>query len=238
MKKILLLLAGIGMTGISAMSQDIQMYMGDELIDAGRHVFNDIDVTEQDDLFYVEMNPHLSLLCAQDVNNVKVNADCKSGINIQLCTDPDTKDGNAGTCEMGKNVTKSGIKLYANEKLPLDFEITNYFEEVPEAVVTDITVEVEGVPATKKVYTIVMNDKNEGGVNVIAQDRTAFATPNAIYYSVSGNTAVSVYDMNGRRVLSSNVAGSGSIDLSNLAGGMYIYRFNGASNISGKVLVK
>ena len=53
------------------------------------------------------MNPHINIISDVAANDIILIAECTSGQNIQLCA--------GGTCEMGKEITKTGVTLEAGK---------------------------------------------------------------------------------------------------------------------------
>lgn len=227
MKKFLLTAAAlIAAAGMNA-ATGIQMYMGETPIAPGTYVCNDIVIDPDDGVI---IDPKLSVVSAEDVFGVTITAECISGQNIQMCC--------GGNCEVKPKVVKSDLELEAGKPLDLAFEYMDFDifneEDVPEKITTNITVELDG---EQDLYTIVMNDKGSG-IAVVSQDRNVYATPDGLVYNVSGNCDVTVYDINGHKVLDTVVKGAGNISFGDLAKGIYLYRVNGSANLSGKVLVK
>lgn len=227
MKNFLLTAAAlIAAAGMNA-ATGIQMYMGESPVAPGTYVCNDIVIDPDDGVI---IDPKLSVVSAEDVFDVTITAECTSGQKIQMCC--------GGQCEIAPKVVKSGLELEAGVAMKLDFEYKDYDifkeEDVPEKITTNITVELDG---EQDLYTIVMNDKGSG-IAVVAQDKNVYATPDGLVYNVSGNCDVTVYDINGHKVLDTVVKGAGTLYFGDLGKGIYLYRINGSANVSGKVMVK
>lgn len=228
MKKALLTFAALmAAAGMYAQS-GIQLYMeGAPLTPGSTYTYNNVTV---DDFLGVVIDPGLYLLSSENKEGVSVLAENTTGQTIQMCC--------GGACQSGEFVEKNDLTVTANTQFPLQFEYinSNIFnkEEVPENITTNITVLWDEY---EEIYTIVLND-NGNGVSVVRQDKDVYVDNNEIVYSLSENTAVTIYDSNGRAVMQTEVAGSGKLNLDNLAGGMYIYCFSGKNTISGKLIVK
>lgn len=231
MKKLLLLMAGVAAaSGLQA--GELNMYMGQQLLENSKtYYFNDIEVSDEGGYFEVKMDPKLSIVADETTYDVKIVATCTSGQEIQMCA--------GGACENGTSVTKEGLILKAGKAVDLMFEYLGEAEtqeQIPTCITTDFTLEEVGVATSKKTYTVVMNDPN-GAVSVIAQDKQVVLMNNTLVYSLSGDATVELYDINGRKVLSSQVNGSGNLNLGTLAKGLFIYRFAGCSKAIGKILL-
>lgn len=240
MKKALLLIAAAMTAG--SMMANVDMYIGGkadpgqdisggELLTPGSsYVWNEAEFEDWGSYGGQYKYDPAMYLMSDASTTVTVVAKCTTGQDIGLCC--------GGACENKPMVTKENVPMTANKPLLLQFDymqnVSSPDEKPDQDVTTEISVTANGGSA--QVYTIIFN--HDDGVRAIERDRTAYATSRSIVYSVSGNSMVNVYDMNGRQVLGARVNGSGVIDLSSLAKGIYTYRINGAANNSGKVLVR
>lgn len=95
-------------------------------------------------------------------------------------------------------------------------------------------------PNNKIVLTITFSTRSAeevGGVDNVAVngEYVRLESGNSLSYNVNGNGRLEVYSILGTRLVDRAVSGNGSLDLSGLGRGVYIYR---AGRISGKIVVK
>ncbi len=228
MKKSLLLIGGLMTSAV--MMADINLYMGSQELTPGqKYWYNEMNVSDEGNYVDVKIDPSMSIKADKLTFDVQVTAECTSGQQIQMCC--------GSECVMGEKVVKSGIKLSADNAMPLDFEFAGEFDsanDIPKGITTDFTVEELGVESSKKTYTLILNDA-DGSVEVIERDSDVMVIGDALSYNLSEPTRIAIYSLDGSRIIDRTVNGAGSIDLSSLGKGIYVYRLSGASNISGKI---
>lgn len=83
-------------------------------------------------------------------------------------------------------------------------------------------------------FVIEVDTEAAGVGNVDAASQVSFAN-NVVSYSLSAPSELAVYSITGSKVLSHTVSGTGSVDLSHLSRGVYIYTLAGKTS---RVLVK
>lgn len=103
-----------------------------------------------------------------------------------------------------------------------------------------LTVYEENAPEDKVTVTInfLVKPAEEVGAldNVAANgEYVRLESGNTLSYNLNGNTHIEVYSILGTRMIDRHVSGHGSLSLSGLGRGVYIYR---AGKLSGKVVVK
>lgn len=216
MKKSLLIASALMLAG-SAYAET-SLYMGETKMEAGKTYT--CPVTEYMLGGYC-MDPDLSV--QSDVDATFTFAyKCTTGQELQFC--------GPGQCQTFKESSYSGT-VEAGKKWRAQLEYIDSRAKDPESVAKDINVE---LTLDTNSYTLIMNS-SEGKVTMIQKDRNVAFSNNALVFNLSGAANATVYDMQGRKVLSTIVSGNGSLDLNTLGRGAYIYRIG---NISGKVLVK
>ena len=87
---------------------------------------------------------------------------------------------------------------------------------------------------TTKTFTIVVNPSS-GTATIVADDAAFRAVSGGIQYTVGAPTAAALYSITGKKVLSANINGNGTLSTANLPAGIYIYTLNGKS---GKIVLK
>lgn len=228
MKKFYLtLLAGLLTFGASA--RELKFYNGDQVIENGSTItFENITVDDHGDWFEVEMKPDLYLSSDIYSKTVNITAECVSGQTIQMCA--------GGNCLRGTTVAKTGVTLQTNQKLELKFDYVSDFDagEAIPTVTTVITAVDTKYPATEKSFTIIMG-QNVASVDVIENNSDITLTPAGIVYTLTTPTDFAIYNITGKQVVATQLNGTGLVETSNLAKGIYIYR---AGAVSGKFIVK
>lgn len=231
MKKTLLILSALAAS--MAANAELNLYMGSqELVASQQYWFNDMTVNDEGNYVEMKIDPKLSVRADKLTFDVQVTAECTSGQQIQMCC--------GGACEKNTKVVKSGLKVDANGSLNLDFEFTGEFDnasQIPEGITTDITIEELGVPESKKTYTLILNDK-QGGMEIVAADNNVTFSGKTLNYNVSGPSSLTICACDGSAALSTEINGNGSVDLSNMQRGIYIYRIAGSADAAGKVYIK
>lgn len=227
MKKLYLTLLA-ALVALGAGARELTFYYGDTPIADGSTItFNDIKVVDEGSYFEVEMAPDLYISSDIYTQTVEITAECTSGQTIQMCA--------GGSCSRGTSVTKSKVLLQTKQKLSLQFDYINEFdagEEIP-TVTTVITAFDTKYPATKKSFTIIMG-KN-ASVSDIATGNVVSYTPDGLAYAFAADSDMAIFDITGKQIYSARLSGSGVVDTSNLAKGLYLYRAGAAS---GKFIVK
>lgn len=93
------------------------------------------------------------------------------------------------------------------------------------------------MPESKKTYTLILNDK-QGGMEIVAADNNVTFGGKTLNYNVSGPSSLTICACDGSAALSTEINGNGSVDLSNMQRGIYIYRIAGSADAAGKVYIK
>ena len=228
MKKFLLIMSA-GLMATSLYAGDIRLYSGETLLEPGKHIFNEMTITDLGAGVMVTIDPDLSIKADSRTYDVQVTAKCTTGQNIQMCA--------GGQCERKPEVVKTGLLLNADTPLPLEFEFMETFDsalDIPKDITTELTIEELGVPSSKKLYTILMNTQT-GAVEVINHDSEINYMNGALNYNLSGAATINVYDVNGRLVKSAEAQGNGTLPLSDLGKGIYLYSISGSP--SGKIIL-
>lgn len=229
MKKILLIGISAFMVLAGQSKSLVDVYQESTLWNPGEHVFNDIKIVDEGGYFSVTMDPQLSIVVEEYNAEASVSAKCLSGQKIQMCA--------GGICEIGTEVTKI-VPMVPGVKVPLMLEYMGSFdtkEEIP----TDVKIELqvnENLTNCIDVYTILMNSA-EGSVKVLKGSDGVYFDGKVLNYSVPQNGKITIYDINGRSVMSVAVDGNGTIDLSGLAKGIYSYVVNAGSRVTGKIIL-
>lgn len=230
MKKLLLLAAAL--ISLSAQARELTFYLGETAIKPGEKVeFTGVTLEQAGTGFDVVMAPELYLHSDIVTSNVTIKAECTSGQSIQMCA--------GGNCMAGTTVTKTGVRIASDQKLPLEFEYMDYVaseKDVPEVITTFTAVDPK-YPDTQ--VTMVVEMKHNAGVGSVSVSVSEVTvTKGAINYKVDSPSVLSIVDITGRTVMRRDIADEGSVDTTSLPCGLYIYRLTGAATRSGKFQIR
>jgi hypothetical protein len=84
-----------------------------------------------------------------------------------------------------------------------------------------------------------VDPEKAAGINGVGSKKTVSFANNTLTFNIASAATVSLYSVTGSEVLKKDISTAGSISLSTLPKGVYIYKVNGASKTyTGKVVVK
>ncbi len=84
-----------------------------------------------------------------------------------------------------------------------------------------------------------VDPEKAAGINSVGSKKTVSFANNTLTFNIASAATVSLYSVTGTEVLKKDISTAGSISLSTLPKGVYIYKVNGASKTyTGKVVVK
>lgn len=84
-----------------------------------------------------------------------------------------------------------------------------------------------------------VDPEKAAGINGVDSKKTVSFANNTLTFNIASAATVSLYSVTGSEVLKKDISTAGSISLSTLPKGVYIYKVNGASKTyTGKVVVK
>jgi hypothetical protein len=84
-----------------------------------------------------------------------------------------------------------------------------------------------------------VDPEKAAGINGVGSKKTVSCANNTLTFNIASAATVSLYSVTGSEVLKKDISTAGSISLSTLPKGVYIYKVNGASKTyTGKVVVK
>lgn len=225
MKKLLLSLACIA-SFCSANAFELSFWLGDQKIAPGQTVtFSDITVNDSEGYLEVAMKPELYLMSDTYTGDVKITATCTSGQSIGLCA--------GGQCIGGEKVVKNDVIIGTDEKLNLGFDYIGEFDLDEEIPVVETLFEAEDVTVkNSKVQFVIQMGKDLAGVTAIELNDDLLPVDGGIAYKADAECELTLTNLAGVCVFSSNVYGEGIVDLSH---GLYVYRFG---DRTGKIYVK
>ena len=102
-----------------------------------------------------------------------------------------------------------------------------------------LTVEAGSEKLSFVLYLICDPDNKLASVNGVSADNAVSATAEGISYNLKESGILNVYSANGAAVMHENVEGNGTVSLSNLSAGVYVYSLKAdGKHYTGKVAVK
>lgn len=133
---------------------------------------------------------------------------------VQFC-------GLTGACDILRpTVTKSNTYA-AGAKFPLSIDIVESPAMIPEAIETKIEI-TDGVQTIKLTVNFTTE---QAGINAPATAaNTVKFIGRTLHYSLESATSITLYNISGRPVISRSLSGTGSLNLSNIPAGVYVYR--------------
>ena len=215
---------------LTAQARELTFWIGDQKITPGSTL--ESNKYELIGGLMLQMDPQLYISSDIYTSKATITANCTSGQSIQMCC--------KGSCESGKTVTKEGVKIQTNEKLPLEFE---YFEQTPfsgelPTIVTEFTAQ-DGTYENTRISFILYMGKEGCYAKAVEADNPIMLVPGGIAYNLPEGGTVELFSITGSSVLKAAVHGIGLLDTSSLGRGVYVYSVSAPSlSRTGKVVVK
>ncbi len=227
MKKFYIFLCAAAL-GLTATARELTFYYGDKVIAPGETVyFNDLKVEDYGNFKEVAYEPQLFITTDIFTNKLIVVAECTTGQQIQMCA--------GGLCSMGEKVEKKDITVSPNTKLPLQFDCYLELEadETAPTISTTFTAQDGTYAETLKSFVLVMGEN--ASVTLIEIDNQLKYTAAGLEYNISAPTAFALYTIDGRKVLSAELQGTGTLSTSGLQAGIYVYSLG---NKTAKIFIQ
>lgn len=171
-------------------------------------------------------DPAIEVLCNKNLT-LTVTANAPAGNKIQFC-------GITGNCAMLSGTPETRSNSYKEgDKVPMRLDINPGFIVEPVDATLKIT---DGTETVNITVTFVAESQEElkianvaaGGINLSLKGRTLnFNTDSAI--------DLTLYTISGQSAISRRISGHGSVNLTNLPSGVYIYR---AGKKTGKFILR
>ena len=184
---------------------------------------------------YIEykVDPEIHIVSDENVN---VSVRVISNVDMYFCAFD-------GLClAPGKDLLKSNFLLEENKPANL---LLDWMEETYDG--SDIDIPLIKMTITAWDYdnpdnTITLNVQM-GGFNtpvekVVSQGNNITLSGKNLNYNFSSSAVVNIYSLSGKTVLNKKISGAGSINLSNLPSGVYLYRVEGKNGKTGKFVIK
>lgn len=236
MKKLLLLFASSALC-LCAQAKELTFWDGDKKIEPNAEItYGGYELTDMGGGFSeLKYAPDLYISSDLFTSTLNVTVTCLSGHNLQICC-----GGQCIAATPDKPGEKTNLKVQSNQKLPLDFDYVQFPYTGGEMPVVKAKIEAQDGKneATHIAFTITMDPKT-GAVKSVETVQPVSVANGRLEYSLPGNGTIELFAITGRSVLKANVHGSGTVDTSDLARGVYVYTLTTASgNRSGKFIVK
>lgn len=171
-------------------------------------------------------NPSLVVTCHKNLT-LSVTANAPAGNKIQFC-------GISGVCSMlaGEPITRTN-KYAAGDKVDMKLDIED--GEIVEPV--DMTVNItDGAETVNITVTFVNIPQEELSIKNLGAKGTKISTSGrTLNFSSDSAVNLTLYSISGQSAFSRRISGNGSINLSQLPAGVYIYR---AGTKTGKIILR
>lgn len=221
MKKFYMLMLGVGIA-LTVQAQRVKFYYdGAEVTQGSTLVSNEVI----DDGFSYTFKPAVTLQASSN-SQVVVKVECTTGQDVGLCF--------GSLClAPAPTLTSNPFQMAANTPYPLEYDY-EAFEPINVEVTSNI--EVRDYVTDAVLNNIIISYKpNGGGVSIASAENEISYDGSALNYNVGEAKALVVSNVQGQMVVDAVVSGTGSIDVSTLAKGMYVYRLG---KTGGKLIVK
>ena len=225
MKKFFTLIAAAA-AAMSMSAANFALYFEDEKCTDGATYTSPLMMTDQYEykgVIYTEWKQDSRIFIHGDVGtnvSVEVTPDAK----VQFCA----IDGLCVMVEAGETRTKTGALKSAVNDAMIDKLFETEGDENPSDVVEPATVVVtawdNADPSTKVTVTVVMSNETAGIDNAVAEKEFIKVAPgNILKYNVNKPSTLTIFSITGQIAARYQIANSGSLNVSNLGKGMYIY---------------
>lgn len=229
MKKTALLIAALAMCSAIQAREFTFKFNGQTVEDGATLYFNDPEEVFTGAEYEVLYAPSITVQSDGLTQTAKMTVTSVSGQTVSCCA--------GGNCVRGTNIVKDLPRISANQAVPLELEYSTVVASLADVPQVEVKVEIVDtkVAGSNKSFTIFFN-KDEASVgNVMADGSTVTFSNNTLSYTVSEAARLTVCTTAGVIAYSAEVKGAGSIDLSQLPAGIYVYTL---ANQSGKIQVK
>lgn len=195
----------------------------------GTQTLKDGDVIEcgyEEGMFGMTWDPAIEVLCNKNLT-LTVTANAPAGNKIQFC-------GITGNCAMLSGTPETRSNSYKEgDKVPMRLDINPGFIVEPVDATLKIT---DGTETVNITVTFVAESQEElkianvaaGGINLSLKGRT-------LNFNTDSATDLTLYTISGQSAISRRISGHGSVNLTNLPSGVYIYR---AGKKTGKFILR
>ena len=236
MKKLLLIATLLGGATLIGNAQTISfLYQGKTLENGASVVYNGFTTeTYGDTSGYIEYKLDPEIFITTD-ENVNVSVKVESNVSVQFCAFD-------GMCTMGTKLTKSNFLLEENkpENLLLDWVGETYDGSDIDLPLINMTITAWDMdnPSNQTVIYVTMGGFNTPVESITSDKNGVKVAGKTLTYELSSAANISIYSLSGKTIVSKTVNGKGTINLSNLTSGVYVYRVEGKNGKTGKFIIK
>lgn len=173
-----------------------------------------------------DWDPELTIH-ANKAGNYTVSATASESGIVQFC-------GFTGQCSILKpSVSRSGA-IAAGQDMNMQLDIKGMYELLEKPVALEVTV-TDGSETIKFTVNFV-NVEHQAGLSAPSKAAGSLRfSGRTLNFSVENAATFTLYNISGRQVMSRALAGTGSVNLSAIPAGVYVYRCGTAT---GKVIIK
>ena len=195
----------------------------------GTRTLKDGDVIEcgyEESLFGWEWNPAIDVICNKNLT-LTVTANAPAGSGIQFC-------GITGSCKRldGNPETRSNTYTEGT-KVPMQLDILGGNVVAPVDATLKIT---DGTETVNITITFVPDAQEELSIaNVAAEGVNIALKGRTLNFNTDSTVDLTLYTISGQSAISRRISGHGSLSLTNLPSGVYIYR---AGKKTGKFILR
>ncbi|MDE6513578.1 MAG: T9SS type A sorting domain-containing protein [Muribaculaceae bacterium] len=150
----------------------------------------------------------------------------ESGV-VQFC-------GFTGQCTILKPSASRSASISAGQEVPMQLDIKGAFELLSKPVSLEVTV-TDGSETVKFTVNFVNEDRSAGITAPAKAAGTLRFAGRTLNFSLENAATFTLYNISGRQVMSRALNGTGSVNLSAIPAGVYVYRCGTAT---GKVIIK
>lgn len=195
----------------------------------GTKTLKDGDVIEcgyEEGMFGTTWDPSIEVLCNKNLT-LTVTADAPAGYRIQFC-------GLTGSCAMLTGTPETRSNTYTEgSKVPMQLDIMSGNLAEPVDATLEIT---DGTETVHITVTFVPEAQTELAIgNIAAKGINITAKGRILNFNADRSVDLTLYTISGQAAISRRINGHGSLNLSHLPAGVYIYR---AGNKTGKLILR
>lgn len=195
----------------------------------GTRTLKDGDVIEcgyEEGLFGLTWDPAIEVLCNKNLT-LTVTANAPAGNKIQFC-------GITGSCAMLSGTPETRSNAYSEgDKVPMQLDIMSGNIVYPVDATLKIT---DGTETVNITVTFSPEAQEELSIADVAADGVKIALKGrTLNYNADSATDLTLYTISGQSAISRHISGHGSLSLTNLPAGVYIYR---AGKKTGKFILR
>lgn len=150
----------------------------------------------------------------------------ESGV-VQFC-------GFTGQCTILKPSASRSGSIAAGQDLAMQLDINGAFELLAKPVSMEVTV-TDGSETIKFTVNFVNEDRSAGITAPAKAAGSLRFSARTLNYSLENGATFTLYNISGRQVMSRVLSGTGSVSLTAIPAGVYVYRCGTAT---GKVIIK